>query len=99
MRDSAVRAIHSYRSRIDTTARICVNLGSFGCAWSSAGVPLNEVLRRLAKGGASNLEVLSLQGNELGGTISSDIEIFIKLKDLDLSKMGLGGEICRTHHT
>ena len=54
---------------------------------------MHEVLRRLAKGGASNLEVLNLQGNELGGTISSDIEIFIKLKTLNLSKMGLGGEI------
>ena len=72
---------------------------AFGCAWSSAGVPLNEVLRRLAKGGASSLEVLNLQGNELGGTISSDIEMFIKLKTLDLSDMGLDGKIFRTQHT
>ena len=60
---------------------------------------MNEVLRRLAKGGASSLEVLNLQGNELGGTISSDIEILIKLKTLDLSGMGLGGKIFRTQHT
>ena len=98
MRNSAVRAIHSYRSRIDTTARIHVNLVSFGCAWSSAGVSLNEVLRRLAKGGASNLEVLDLSKNALGGTIASDIAMFPKLKKLDLSEMGLGGKICRTQH-
>ena len=99
MRKSAVRAIHSYRSRIDTTARTHVNLVAFGCAWSSTGVPLHEVLRRLAKGGASNLEVLDLKGNELGGTITSDIEIFTKLKTSKLSMMGLGGKSCRTHHT
>ena len=96
---SAVRAIHSYRSRIDTTARIHVNLVAFGCAWSSAGVPLHEVLRRLAKGGASNLEVFDLSANELGGTISSDIEMFTKLKTLKLSMMGLDGKIRRTQHT
>ena len=58
-------------------------------------MPLHEVLRRLAKGGASNLEVLNLEGNELGGTVTSDIEIFTKLKTLDLSTMGLDGKICR----
>ena len=90
---SAVRAIHSYRSRIDTTARLHVNLVAVECAWSSAGVSLHEVLRRLAKGGVSNLEVLNLQGNALGGTITSDIEIFNKLKTLNLSGMGVDGKI------
>ena len=62
-------------------------------------MPLHEVLRRLAKGGASNLEVLDLSHNALGGTIASDIAMFPKLKKLDLSQMGLDGKICRTHHT
>ena len=56
-------------------------------------MPLHKVLRRLAKGGASNLEVLVLGGNELGGIMTSDIEIFTKLKTLDLSKMGLDGKV------
>ena len=80
--------------------RICVNLVAFGCcAWSSIGVPLHEVLRRLAKGGASNLEVLARSGHKLGGTLTSDIAIFTKLKKLNLDGMGLGGEIFRTQHT
>ena len=60
---------------------------------------MHEVLRRLAKGGASNLEVLDLSGNALGGTITSDVGVFTKLKELNLSTMGLGGKICRTQHT
>ena len=42
---------------------------------------------------ASSLEVLVLQGNELGGAIPSDITIFTKLRTLDLSKTGLDGAI------
>ena len=48
---------------------------------------------------ASSLEVLILSGNELGGAIPSDITIFTKLQTLDLSSMGLGGEICKTQHS
>ena len=73
------------------------------CAWSSTGMPLHEVLASLAKRGASNLEVLDLSGNKLGGTITSDIIVilmhFTKLRTLNLSSMGLGGKVCRTHHT
>ena len=53
---------------------------------------MHEVLRRLAQGGASNLEVLELSGNELGETVTSDITIFTKLKKLDLSNGRLGGK-------
>ena len=54
-----------------------------------AGPPLPETLQLLAR--LANLEVLSLGGNALGGTITADVEVFTKLKKLDLHGMGLDG--------
>ena len=58
---------------------------------SCAGPPLTETLRLLAPL-ASNLEILSLGGNKLGGTITDDIAVFTKLTELRLYEMGLEGE-------
>ena len=58
---------------------------------SCAGPPLPETLRLLAPL-ASNLEILSLGGNKLGGTITDDIAVFTKLTSLQLPGMGLEGE-------
>ena len=58
---------------------------------SCAGPPLPETLRLLAPL-ASNLEMLSLGGNKLGGTITDDIAVFTKLTSLQLPGMGLEGE-------
>ena len=58
---------------------------------SCAGPPLPETLRLLAPL-ASNLEILSLGGNKLGGTITDDISAFTKLTELQLDQMGLEGE-------
>ena len=58
---------------------------------SCAGPPLPETLRLLAPL-ASNLEMLSLGGNKLGGTITDDISAFTKLTTLSLTGMGLEGE-------
>ena len=57
---------------------------------SCAGPPLPETLRLLAPL-ASNLEILSLGGNKLGGTITDDIAVFTKLTELWLTDMGLEG--------
>ena len=58
---------------------------------SCAGPPLPETLRLLAPL-ASNLEILSLDSNKLGGTITDDISAFTKLTMLSLTGMGLEGE-------
>ena len=58
---------------------------------SCAGPPLPETLRLLAPL-ASNLEILSLDSNKLGGTITDDIAVFTKLTSLQLPGMGLEGE-------
>ena len=55
-----------------------------------AGPPLPEALKLLAP--LANLEELSLGGNALGGTITADVEVFTKLKKLDLHGMGLDGK-------
>ena len=47
-----------------------------------------KLLSPLAK-----LEELSLSGNELGGVIPTDVAVFTNLKTLDLSEMGLEGEL------
>ena len=60
-----------------------------------AGVTLQEMLPRLAPL-APSLEVLDLSGSKMGGYIPSDIEIFTKLKTLNMSGMDLVGKICRT---
>ena len=57
---------------------------------SCAGPPLPETLRLLAPL-ASNLEILSLGRNKLGGTITDDIAVFTKLTELRLSDMCLEG--------
>ena len=57
---------------------------------SCAGPPLPETLRLLTPL-ASNLEILNLSGNELGGTITEDIAAFTKLTELKLFDMGLEG--------
>ena len=57
---------------------------------SCAGPPLPETLRLLAPL-ASNLKILGLGGNKLGGTITDDIAVFTKLTELRLAKMGLEG--------
>ena len=58
---------------------------------SCAGPPLPETLRLLTPL-ASKLEKLSLSGNKLGGTITTDIAAFTKLTMLELSWMGLEGK-------
>ena len=58
---------------------------------SCAGPPLPETLRLLAPL-ASNLEILNLGGNKLGGTITDDIATFTKLTQLTLDEMSLDGE-------
>ena len=55
-----------------------------------AGPPLPEALKLLAP--LANLEELSLGGNALGGTITADVEVFTKLKKLDLRGMGFDGK-------
>ena len=55
-----------------------------------AGPPLGETLP-LLKPLASTLEVLDLSGNDLRGTITSDIEAFTKLTKLALARLGLEG--------
>ena len=55
-----------------------------------AGPSLPETLRLLAPH-ASALKILILSGNELGGTITTDIAAFTKLTELRLDKMGLKG--------
>ena len=55
-----------------------------------AGPPLPEALKLLAP--LANLEELSLGGNALGGTITADVEVFTKLKKLDLHRMSLDGK-------
>ena len=55
-----------------------------------AGPPLPEALKLLAP--LANLEELSLGSNALGGTITADVEVFTKLKKLDLHGMGLDGK-------
>ena len=55
-----------------------------------AGPPLPEALKLLAP--LANLEELSLGGNALGGTITVDMEVFTKLKKLDLHGMSLDGK-------
>ena len=57
---------------------------------SCAGPPLPETLRLLAPL-ASNLEILNLGGNKLGGTFTDDIAVFTKLTTLLLTGMGLEG--------
>ncbi len=54
------------------------------------GPPLPETLRLLAPL-ASNLEMLNLAKNPLGGTITADIRAFTKLTELSLYEMGLDG--------
>ena len=54
------------------------------------GPPLPEALKLLAP--LVNLEELSLGGNALGGTITADVEVFTKLKKLDLRRMGFDGK-------
>ena len=59
-----------------------------------AGPPLPEALKLLAP--LTNIEELSLGGNELGGTVTADAAVFKKLKKLGLSNMGLDGELLST---
>ena len=58
--------------------------------FARAGPPLGETLP-LLKPLASTLEVLDLSGNDLRGTITSDIEAFTKLTKLVLGGMRLEG--------
>ena len=44
----------------------------------------------------TNLEELSLGGNTLGGTITSDVAVFTKLKKLELYRIELDGKIGST---
>ena len=55
-----------------------------------AGPPLPEALKLLAP--LTNLEELSLGGNKLGGTITTDVSVYTKLKKLVLYDMGLDGK-------
>ena len=55
-----------------------------------AGPPLPETLR-LLEPLASNLEILSLGDNKLGGTTTDDIAVFTKLTTLSIYAMGLEG--------
>ena len=57
---------------------------------SYAGPPLPEMLRLLTPL-ASNLEILDLGYNKLGGTITEDIAAFTKLTVLWLRGEGRGG--------
>jgi len=58
------------------------------------GPPLPETLKLLAP--LANLEELSLSGNKLRGTITTDVVAFTNLKKLDLSFMGLDGKLLST---
>ena len=44
----------------------------------------------------TNLEVLDLGFNKLGGTITADVAVFKKLKTLELGAMGLEGKSLST---
>ena len=55
-----------------------------------SGPPLPEALKLLAP--LANIEELSLGGNKLGGTITADVAVFKKLKQLYLINMGLNGK-------
>jgi len=59
-----------------------------------AGPPLHETIKLLSP--LTNLEELSLGGNKLGGTITSDVAVFTKLKKLELHDMELDGKIGST---
>ena len=54
------------------------------------GPSLDEALQLIVPF-ASTLEKLGLSYNELGGTVTPDIAAFTKLRELELSKMGLEG--------
>ena len=59
-----------------------------------AGPPLHETVKLLSP--LTNLEELSLGDNQLGGTITSDVAVFTKLKKLELYSMELDGKIGST---
>ena len=44
----------------------------------------------------ANLEVLTLSGNELGGSFTAKVAAFTKLKELRMVDMGLDGKSLRT---
>ena len=54
------------------------------------GPPLPEALKLLAP--LTNLEVLSLSNNKLGGAITADVAVFANLKELGLYNVGLDGK-------
>ena len=60
----------------------------------ATGPPLHESIKLLSP--LTNLEELSLGGNKLGGTITSDVAVFTKLKKLALYSMELDGKIGST---
>ena len=60
----------------------------------ATGPPLHESIKLLSP--LTNLEELSLGGNKLGGTITSDVAVFTKLKKLKLHSMELDGKIGST---
>ena len=59
-----------------------------------AGPPLQETLQLLTP--LTNLEVLDLGFNQLGGNITAEVAAFIKLKQLGLARMGLKGKSLST---
>ena len=56
-----------------------------------AGPPLHETVKLLSP--LAKLEELRLSGNESGRAIPTDVAVFTSLKTLDLSEMGLEGEL------
>ena len=55
-----------------------------------AGLSLDEALQLLVPF-AFTLEKFNLSYNQLGGTVTADIAAFTKLRELNLSEMGLEG--------
>ena len=55
-----------------------------------AGPPLQEILQLLTP--LTNLEVLDLSFNRLGGNITAEVAAFTKLKQLGLADIGLDGK-------
>ena len=66
------------------------NIAAFLTRFARTGPSLPETFKLLTPL-ASTLEVLSLGGNPLGGTITGDVSVFSKLTELALHQMGLEG--------
>ena len=60
-----------------------------------AGPPLHETIKLLSP--LTNLEVLALSGNKMGGRFTAEVAAFTKLNELSLVDMGLDGTSLRTH--